>query len=297
MSLTGLVRDPGGRLSALKIVTLLLALAPGASLALDWSTHNLGPKPVTEVIHGTGLWAIRFLVITLAVTPVRGLLDLPRVVMLRRMLGVTSACYAAAHLTLFALDKQWNLFKVATEILSRFYLTIGFFAMMGLFALAITSTDGWQKSLGRDWKRLHRLVFVIAPLALFHYGIQSKADVSDMVFLTGLFLWLMFWRLLPRRLQTRLWPLPGFALGAGLLAALIETAWYMVRNHVNGWTVFDTNFDLAANLDPSFGPRPAVAVVLAGLFAVLLVGLRKLTRRRRVPGGAVRRASPASSAS
>jgi sulfoxide reductase heme-binding subunit YedZ len=296
MTLTGLVRDPAGRLSALKIVTLLLALWPGVSLAIDWATQNLGPKPVTEVIHGTGLWAIRFLVITLAVTPTRGLLDLPRVVMLRRMLGVTSACYAAAHLTLFALDKQWNLFKVATEILSRFYLTIGFFAMMGLFALAITSTDGWQKSLGRDWKRLHKLVFVIAPLALFHYGIQSKADVSDMVFLTGLFLWLMFWRLLPRRLQSKLWPLPGFALGAGLLAALIETAWYMVRNHVNGWMVFAANFD-PANLDPAFGPRPAVAVVLAGLVAVVVVGLRKVTKRRRLPSGAARRASPVSSAS
>jgi methionine sulfoxide reductase heme-binding subunit len=284
MTLTGIVRDPGGRLSKLKIVTLLLVLWPGVSLALDWWMHDLGPRPVTEVIHGTGLWAIRFLVITLAVTPARGLLDLPRVVQLRRMLGVTSACYAVAHLTLFAVDNHWNLLKVATEIALRFYLTIGFVALLGLLTLAITSTDGWQKSLGRNWKRLHKLVFVIAPLALFHYGIQSKADVSDMVFLAGLFLWLMFWRAVPRRLQTKLWPLPGFALGAGLLAALIETAWYMVRNGVDGWMV------LAANLDLSFGPRPAVAVVLVGLFVVLLVALRRFAKRRRMPSGAMRRA-------
>jgi sulfoxide reductase heme-binding subunit YedZ len=283
-SIAGVVRNPAGRLSAFKIVVLLLVLWPGVSLALDWSTQNLGPKPVTEVIHGTGLWAIRFLMITLAVTPMRGLLDFPRVVQLRRMLGVTSACYAAAHLTLFAVDNHWNLFKVMTEILSRFYLTIGFFAMMGLFALAITSTDDWQRSLGQGWKRLHKLVFVIAPLALFHYGIQSKADVSDMVFLTGLFLWLMFWRLLPRRLQTKLWPLPGFALGAGLLAALIETAWYMVRNGVNGWMV------LEANLDLNFGPRPAVAVVFAGVAVLVIAAVRKLAKRRRMPTGAVRRA-------
>ena len=181
--------------------------------------------------------------------------------------------------------------KVVTEIALRFYLTIGFVALCGLLALAITSTDGWQRSLGRNWKRLHKLVFVIAPLALFHYGIQSKADVSDMIFLTGLFLWLMFWRLLPRRLQTRVWPLPGFALGAGLVAALIEAAWYMVRNGLTGDKVLQV---LAANLDLSFGPRPAVAVVIVGFLAVGAVLLRRLSKRlfkrRAMPSGAMRRA-------
>jgi sulfoxide reductase heme-binding subunit YedZ len=288
LSLTGVVRDPAGRVSALKLVTLLLVLWPGVSLALDWWMQNLGPRPVTEVIHGTGLWAIRFLVITLAVTPARGVLDWPRVVQLRRMLGVTAACYAVAHLTLFAVDQKWNLLKVVTEIALRFYLTIGFVALLGLLTLAITSTDGWQKSLGPRWKRLHKLVFVIAPLALFHYGIQSKADVSDMVFLTGLFLWLAFWRLVPRRLQTKLWPLPGFALGAGLAAALIEAAWYTVRNGVDGFMV------LSANLDLSYGPRPAVAAAIVGILLIGAVLLRRLVkrfvRRRRMPSGAVRQA-------
>ena len=280
----GVVRDPAGRLSAFKVVTLLLVLWPGVALALDWYGHALGPRPITAVIHGTGLWAIRFLVITLAVTPARGVFDWPRVVQLRRMLGVTAACYAVAHLTLFALDKQWNLWTVVTEIALRFYLTIGFAALLGLLALTVTSTDGWQRRLGPRWKKLHRLVFVIAPLALFHYGIQSKADVSDMVFLTGLFLWLILWRLVPRRLQTKLWPLPGFALGAGLSAALIEAAWYTVRNGINGLLV------LQANLDLSFGPRPAVAVVLAGLVILAVAGVRRLTKRKRLPRGAVKSA-------
>jgi methionine sulfoxide reductase heme-binding subunit len=282
--LAGVVRDPAGRFSWFKTAVLVLVLLPGASLALDWWQHDLGPRPVTEVIHGTGLWAIRFLVITLAVTPARAVLDFPRVVMLRRMLGVTAACYAVAHITLFACDQKWNLFKVVTEIALRFYLTIGFVALLGLLALAITSTDAWQKQLGPRWKRLHKLVFVIAPLALFHYGIQSKADVSDMIFLSGLFFWLTAWRLVPRRLQQRLWPIPGFALGAGLLAALIEAAWYMVRNGVNGLMV------LQANLDLGFGPRPAVAAAMVGLLVLLLAGGRKLFKRRRMPSGAVRQA-------
>jgi sulfoxide reductase heme-binding subunit YedZ len=282
--LVGVLRDPAGRISTLKIAVLLLLAWPGASLAANWWAQALGPRPLTEVIHGTGLWAIRLLVITLAVTPARAVLDWPRVVMLRRMLGVAAACYAVAHLSLYVVDQKGNLFKVATEILSRFYLTIGFVALTGLLALAITSTDAWQKSLGRDWKRLHRLVFPIALLALLHYGIQSKADVSDMIFLAGLFFALGFWRLVPRRFQTRLWPLPCFALGAGLLSALIETAWYVVRNGVNGWMVFDANFDL------TFGPRPAVAALAVGLLVAVLAAVRRLFKRRRLPAGAMRRA-------
>jgi len=284
MAITGLVRDHGGRLSYLKLVTLLLALWPGVALAVQWYTHDLGPRPVTEVIHGTGLWAIRFLVITLAVTPARALLDWSRVVLLRRMLGVTAACYAGAHLLLFCVDKKWNLWTVAGEIALRFYLTIGFVTLLGLLALAITSTDGWQKRLGQGWKRLHKIVYVLGVLALFHYAVQSKADVTDPVFLAGLFAWLMLWRLLPRRYQAKLWPLPELALAAGLLAALMEAGWYAVRNSVNPLMV------LSANLDISYGPRPAVAAALVCLALVAVVAVRRLAKRRGVPRGAVRRA-------
>ena len=269
----GLLRDPAGRFSVLKTVTLLLVLCPGAELALAWHADALGPRPITEVIHGTGEWAIRFLVITLAVTPARALLDWPRVVMLRRVLGVTAACYAVAHLTLYALDQQWNFLHVAREIALRFYLTIGFVALLGLLALAFTSTDGWQRRLGPRWKRLHKLVFPIGVLGLLHYGIQAKADISDMVFLAGLFLWLLFWRALPRRWRAKLWPLPGLALGAGLAAAVLEAGWYTVRNGIDGFQV------LAANLDFSFGPRPAMAAGLVGLLLVALVLLRRLGKR------------------
>jgi sulfoxide reductase heme-binding subunit YedZ len=288
MTITGVVRDYSGRLSALKIVTLLLLLLPGAMLAAQWITQDLGPRPITEVIHGTGLWAIRFLVIALAVTPARAVLDWSSVVMLRRMIGVAAACYAVAHLTLYCLDQKWDLLKVASEIALRFYLTVGFVTLLGLLALAITSTDGWQKSLGRNWKRLHKIIYVLVVMALFHYAVQSKADVSDAVFLAGLVTWLMLWRVAPRRWQAKLWPLPELALGAGLVAALLEAGWYGVRNGVNVLMV------LSANLDVSFGPRPAVDVALAGLAVFAVAALRRLAKRmrrgREVPRGAVRRA-------
>jgi sulfoxide reductase heme-binding subunit YedZ len=281
MRLTGLIRDPAGRLSWLKAATLVAVTLPALVLLLRWRTNDLGARPITEAIHVTGLWALRFLLITLAVTPARALLDWPRVVMLRRMLGVTTACYAGAHLLLYGLDQKWNLGKVASEIALRFYLTIGFATLLGLLALAITSTDGWQRRLGRKWKRLHSIIFVLAGLALFHAGVQFKADVSIPVFLFGLFAFLLFWRRLPRRFQAKPWPVPVLVLGAALTAALGEAAWYAVRNHTDPWLVLQTNLVLA------YGARPAVQVLFAGVVLTALVFARRLikARRRRVPGG------------
>ena len=284
MRVTGLVRDPAGRFSWLKAAVLLIVLTPAAVLVLRWQTHDLGPRPNTEAIRFVGLWTIRFLVATLAVTPARAVLDWGRVVMLRRMLGVTAACYAILHLTLYAFDQKWRLLHVASEIALRFYLTIGFVALLGLLALAITSTDGWQRRLGPRWKRLHKLVFPVGVLALLHYGIQSKADVTNMVFLAGLFVWLVGWRQLKRRWQQKLWPLPPLGIGAALAASVIEAAWYAVRNHVDPMLVWRTNFDLA------YGPRAAVWVLIVGAVVFAFAALRRLRRRRTMPRGVVRQA-------
>jgi sulfoxide reductase heme-binding subunit YedZ len=285
MRLTGVIRDPAGKLSWLKAATLAAVMLPALFLILRWRMGDLGARPITEAIHVTGLWALRFLLITLAVTPARALLDWPRVIMLRRMFGVTTACYALAHLLLFGLDQQWNLGKVASEIALRFYLTIGFATLLGLLALAITSTDGWQRRLGRNWKRLHSIVFVLGGLALFHAGVQFKADVSIPVFLFGLFLFLLLWRRLPRRLQAKPWPVPALVLGAGVGAALAEAAWYAVRNHADPLMVLDTNLVLA------YGARPAVQVLFAGAVLTVLVFARRVIKtRRRLPRGALRQA-------
>lgn len=283
-------QDHAKRFSPLKLVTLLLVLWPGVLLALRWAMHDLGGRPVTEVIHGTGDWAVRFTIITLAVSAARPVLDWPRVLLLRRMLGVTAACYAAAHFILYCLDQKWNMLVVVSEIIKRFYLTIGFVALIGLLALGITSTDGWQRRLGRNWKRLHKAVFGIAVLAIFHYFLQSKADVTDAVFLFGLFAWLMLWRVAPRKWQQRLALLPILAISAGLLTAAVEATWYGLATGVDARRV------LLGNLDVTFGPRPAVAVLLAGLLLFLVAAIRKgikrwLGRRRKAPPATARRAA------
>jgi sulfoxide reductase heme-binding subunit YedZ len=252
-------------------------ILPGALLTLQWNMNALGGRPVTEMIHGIGDWTVRFLLLTLAVTPARVVLNWSRVVILRRLLGVTTACYAVCHFTLYCIDQKWHMLTVASEIVVRFYLTIGFVTLLGLLALAITSTDGWQKRLRARWKKLHRLIFPLALLALFHYALQSKADVSAAIFAFGVFAWLGFWRLAPRRTQGKLWLLPLLSVLAALVTAGVEAAWYALKTGAHAERV------LLANLDISYGPRPAVAVLILGLAVFLLAALRRVRLRRRQP--------------
>jgi sulfoxide reductase heme-binding subunit YedZ len=269
-----LIRDPAGRLSPLKAACLALCLYPLLLLAGRWGLRDLGGRPITEAIHVAGDWTVRFLILTLAVTPARPVLDWPRVLLLRRMLGVTTACYALLHLALYMLDSKWDLWFVAKEIVLRIYLTIGFIALLGLVALAVTSTDGWQKRLRARWKQLHSLVFPIAVLGLLHFYMQSKSNVGDAVIYSGYFFWLLLWRRLPRPQQGRLIWLPALAVGAALLTAAAEALWYGLMTRLSGWRV------LAANLNIDVELRPAVLVLLAGLGLWALAFLRRKLRRR-----------------
>jgi sulfoxide reductase heme-binding subunit YedZ len=278
MGISVIWRDYGGRFSWLKLATFLFALYPAAWLFVRIATNDLGSRPVTELIHGVGDWTIRFLLIALAVTPARAVFDWQRVLLLRRMLGVTAACYAVSHLFFYCVDQKFNLAIVVSEIALRFYLTIGFVVLLTLLALAITSTDGWQKRLGRNWKRLHMLVYPASALALFHYYLQSKANVTLPVLFTGFWAWLMLWRLAPRRWQGKLLLLPVLAVLAALATAGIEATWYGLATGVKAERV------LMANLDIRFGPRPAVEVLLIGFAVFVVAALRRLFGpKRRVP--------------
>jgi sulfoxide reductase heme-binding subunit YedZ len=235
----------GGRFSALKTFVLALLFVPGLWLGAQYLGQDLGARPVLALVHGTGLWALRLLVITLALSPARALLDWPQSNAIRRMLGVGAACYAGLHLTLYCAQQNWHLPHVAGEILHRFYLTLGFVALLLLLTLAATSTDRSVRRLGRNWKRLHRLAYAAAVLGLVHYFLQAKAEVYQAVILAGLFVWLMAWRLVPARLRAH--PALPAVLGAIAVggAALVEYVWYATATHVDAARVFLANFRLA----------------------------------------------------
>ena len=126
---------------------------------------------------------------------------------------------------------------VASEIVRRFYLTIGFVVLLGLGVLGATSTNGWMQRLGRRWKRLHRAIYVLGAIALLHYFIQSKSNVSEPVFFSGLFVWLLLWRALPMAWQRSLFALLALAVVAAFAAAGIEFAWYALATGINPWRV------------------------------------------------------------
>ncbi len=254
----------------LRLATLVGLCLPAVELAWRWYSGDLDPRPVTLATHATGDWAVVFLLLSLAMTPARALLDWMPLVQVRRRIGVAAALYAGAHLLIYVLDQKWDLIVVATEIVKRFYLTIGFAALLVLAALAITSTDRWQRRLRRNWKRLHWLVYPAAFVALVHFFIQSKVKIGEPAFAAGLFAWLMLWRVLPAGLRTRYLGLVLLALGATLATLVFEAGWYWMINGI------DPSRALEAYLDPELAPRPAQKVLIASLLVIAAVAVRRL---------------------
>ncbi len=275
-------RDRRGKFLPFK-ATVLLSLFVPAVLYIFWlQTDALGARPILETIHGTGLWAIRLLILSLAISPFARALDWPGLLLIRRIIGVAAACYAVAHLCMYVVDQKYVLLTVISEIAQRFYLTIGFVALICLLALAGTSTDGSVKRLGRNWKRLHRLAYPVAAVALLHFFIQSKVNVSEPVFVSGLFIWLMLWRALPEAWRRRrdihvvaaLYS--ALAVLSGLATAGVEFAWYGLATRINPWRVLVANETIARGL------RPAHWVfVVTVSFVVVAVARRTLSNRRR----------------
>ena len=271
-------RDRRGKFLPFKAAVLASLFVPGILYAWWLGTGQLGAKPIMEAIHGTGLWAIRLLMVSLAITPLARALDWTGLLLVRRNVGVASACYAVTHLCFYVAEQNYRPLAVISEIALRFYLTIGFAALLVLLALAITSTDAWMKKLGRNWKRLHRLAYPLGVVALLHYYIQSKLNISEPAFVSGLFVWLMAWRNLPeawRRKQA-----PGFAAAlyggmavlSALATAVLESAWYGLTTKVNWMRVWDANESIARGL------RPAHWVFVVATSLTIVFVLRRLAR-------------------
>ncbi|HVP45554.1 MAG TPA: protein-methionine-sulfoxide reductase heme-binding subunit MsrQ [Bryobacteraceae bacterium] len=163
----------------LKIPVFALCLVP--ALLLGWKALNgdLGANPIEFITHWTGDWTIRFLCITLAVTPLRKLLRLPELIRFRRMLGLFAFFYATLHfLTWFVLDKFFDWNEIAKDVVKRPFITAGFTAFMLLIPLAVTSTKGWIRRMGgKRWQALHRLIYVSACAGVVHYYWLVKSDI------------------------------------------------------------------------------------------------------------------------
>lgn len=262
--------DRAGKLSAIKIAALIAAFIPLVLIIAGYNANILGPRPITQAIHETGDWAIRFLLISLAVSPLRNITRWTKLVLIRRILGVTALAYAALHFSLYVLDQNFNLLRVASEIWLRIYLLIGFITLLGLTALGVTSTDAMIRRMGKNWNRLHRLAYPLAALGVLHFFMQSKADVTEATLMAGFLITLMLYRAAHARdiRLSSVWTLMVIAVLAALGTALAEYGWFALATRIPPTRV------LFANLSFGYSIRPMWWVLGAALVPALWVGIK-----------------------
>lgn len=185
------------------ILVALMDLPDSASNAVsqDHFFVNLGPNPIEFITHFTGDWTLRFLLITLTVTPLRNLLNRPQLTRFRRMLGLFAFFYAMCHLFTWAwLDKAFDPGEMWKDILKRWYITVGMAALLGMVPLAITSTAGWVRRLGyKRWQKLHRLVYFSGIAGVAHYYLLVKSDVRLPLMYAGILAVLLGYRVYKNR--------------------------------------------------------------------------------------------------
>ena len=271
-------RDRRGRLSALRLVVLAVLIFSAAKALVEASAIAHSARPLNEMIHRAGFWALVLLGLALAVTPFRRITRYGNLVDIRRMIGVAAFLYIAAHLALFFADQSYSWLKFFTEITKRVYLIIGGIAWLGLAILAATSTDAMVRRLGgMRWRRLHQIVYAIALLALIHYFQQTKADVSVPTFVAGLFGWLMAYRIVGWW-QGRA-ELSTLAL---LMMTIVVAALTLVGETVGIAIVFNAPLEriLPGIWDFEAGIRPGWQVLGAGLCVVVLDFVRLRASRR-----------------
>ncbi|CBA16202.1 hypothetical predicted_sulfite_oxidase_membrane_subunit protein [Xanthomonas albilineans GPE PC73] len=194
-------RRASGSLIAAKTMVHGLTMLPIAWLGWQfwqvWQTGNdaLGADPVAAVEHRTGIWALRLLLLTLAITPLRQLTGQAVLLRFRRMLGLYAFFYACVHVVAYlGLDLRGYWAQIFEEIVKRPYITVGFLAWLLLIPLAITSTQGWMRRLKRNWGKLHKAIYAIGVLAVLHFWWLVKSDIREPLLYAAILASLLGWR-------------------------------------------------------------------------------------------------------
>jgi methionine sulfoxide reductase heme-binding subunit len=181
----------------LSLVPLAYLVSRGVEAQLTSNPAKyLTSDPIKYITHFTGDWILRFLMITLAITPLRRLLKRPELTRFRRMMGLFAYFYGCLHLLIWSvLDKQLDPHAMWADILKRWYITVGMAALLGMTPLAITSTAGWVRRMGyKRWQKLHRIVYGCAALGVIHYYLLVKSDIRDPLLYAGILAVLLGYR-------------------------------------------------------------------------------------------------------
>lgn len=229
--------------------------------------NAISAMPVTAALHLIGQWSIRLLLLTLAITPFCRIAAWPRLMSLRRLVGLSAFFYVAIHFALYLVQQNYRLSFVVSEIIARVYLTIGFIALVGLLVLAVTSNDWMVRKLsGKRWQRIHYLVYPLTALALTHFFMQSKINITEPMLMGGLFIWLMLYRAVFRWHKKRtisLLALGVLSVAAAILTMAGEVLWYELATGIGAERILNAIFDFRHI-------RPAWWVLLTTLIFVPL---------------------------
>jgi sulfoxide reductase heme-binding subunit YedZ len=180
----------------LKPLVFAACLVPLARLGLGALQGNLGANPIERITHQTGDWTLILLLVTLAVTPLRRITSINELIAFRRMLGLFAFFYGTLHfLTYIWLDKFFDMHEIVKDVYKRPFITAGFTAFVLMIPLAITSTKGWIRRLGKKWQMLHRLIYASAIAGVVHYIWLVKKDVRKPLIYAFLLAILLLWRI------------------------------------------------------------------------------------------------------
>ncbi len=192
--------DGSTRRRALQAATLALVTAPLAAIGVRALTGDLGANPIEELTHATGEWSLRFLLLALAVTPLRRWLGWSWLAPLRRTLGLAAFAWVCLHLSVWTvLDQFFDWEAMLEDVLDRRYITVGFLGFLCLLPLAVTSTRSWMRRLGPRWNTLHRLAYAAGVCGVMHYLWLAKADLAAPLAHVGVLAVLLGSRLLGRQ--------------------------------------------------------------------------------------------------
>lgn len=184
---------------AIRPAAWIVTLVPLAFLVYRMATGGLTANPIEDVTHRTGFAALTLLMAALAVTPARRLTGWNQLAPVRRTFGLMAFFYAVVHFVTYLFDQSFSLGFIVEDVAERPWVTVGFAALLLLLPLAVTSTRGWIRRLGKRWQKLHRLVYVAAGLAVLHHLLLVKQDLRQPLIFAAVFAVLMAVRLTPRR--------------------------------------------------------------------------------------------------
>jgi sulfoxide reductase heme-binding subunit YedZ len=268
-------QDRQRRFSALKALAFALVLAPAGLLLYEAGSGELGIYPLVlgGLTYWSGVWATYVLLVALAITPALTIFRWGALIDVRRMIGVAGLVYSVAHIIVYFALRSWNFAFIANETVTRPSLIAATVSTIGLIALGATSVDAAVARMGvKGWQRLHSSFYLLAGLVIMH-ALFSRGTFPEQYLMSGMFLWLMVWRLLDRTgrgADAR--ALAGLAVATCLFTALLEAGRLWITR---GYAPMET---LGFNFSLDLGVPPAWTILALGLAIALAAAARNAPR-------------------